>query len=328
MAALSAPITATVLVNPTPDVTASPFGTALCSDLQADIVFSSAVSGTTFSWVRDNVAAVTGAPANGTGNISAVLHNTTLANVTVTFTVTPSANGCVGAPITVLILVHPIPTANDPADQAVCNGSQTTPVTFTGNPVTTTYRWTNNNTSIGLGIQGIGTIPAFTAINNGTVPQVATITVTPRYNDPGTGNLCEGVPQTFTITVNPTPNAVATPATQTICSGAAITTIALTGNVANTTYNWVRDNTVGVTGIAANGAGNIAGTLTNTTGAPITVTFTITPTANGCPGAAITATVAGESYSYCRCDSGSANDLLRRCDYDHRIDGQCGQCYL
>ncbi|MBK8748268.1 MAG: hypothetical protein IPM04_10450 [Saprospiraceae bacterium] len=31
--------------------------------------------------------------------------------------------------------------------------------------------------------------------------------------------------------------------------------------------------------------------MTNTTNAPVTVTFTITPTANNCPGAAITATV-------------------------------------
>jgi hypothetical protein len=91
--------------------------------------------------------------------------------------------------------------------------------------------------------------------------------------------------------VNPTPNAIATPASQTICSATAITPIVLTSSVTGTTYNWTRNNTVAVTGIAASGSGNISGTLTNTTTAPVTVTFTITPTANGCPGTPITATV-------------------------------------
>ena len=93
------------------------------------------------------------------------------------------------------------------------------------------------------------------------------------------------------ITVNPTPNAVATPASQTICSAATITTIVITGSITGTTFNWTRDNTGTVTGIAGSGSGNISGTLTNTTSAPITVTFTIIPTANGCLGASITATV-------------------------------------
>ena len=73
------------------------------------------------------------------------------------------------------------------------------------------------------------------------------------------GGSCTGSPKTFTITVNPTPNAVATPSSQTICSGATITTIALTGNVVGTVYNWTRDNSGTVTGIAASGAGDISG---------------------------------------------------------------------
>ena len=42
-----------------------------------------------------------------------------------------------------------------------------------------------------------------------------------------TGSGCTGPSQTFTYTVNPTPDAVATPSSQAICSGATITTIAL-----------------------------------------------------------------------------------------------------
>jgi gliding motility-associated-like protein len=62
----------------------------------------------------------------------------------------------------------------------------------------TTYSWTNDNTSIGLAASGTGNLPAFNAINNGTTPVTANITVTPT-----SASGCAGTPQTFTITVNP-----------------------------------------------------------------------------------------------------------------------------
>jgi hypothetical protein len=102
---------------------------------------------------------------------------------------------------------------------------------------------------------------------------------------------CTGTPTSYTYTVNPTPTAVSTPVTDTICSGANITTKVLSSAVAGTTFSWSRNNTTTVTGIAASGTGNISGILNNTTAAPVTVTFTITPSANGCTGAPITATV-------------------------------------
>jgi gliding motility-associated-like protein len=45
------------------------------------------------------------------------------------------------------------------------------------------YQWVNNNPRIGLPASGAGNIPPFTAINNGTVPVVATITATAVPND-------------------------------------------------------------------------------------------------------------------------------------------------
>ncbi len=115
--------------------------------------------------------------------------------------------------------------------------------------------------------------------------------ITISYTLPVTPVICTGTPTSFTITVNPTPNAVAAPASQTICSGATIAPITITGAVSGTTFNWTRNNTATVTGIAASGSGNIAGSLTNTTNAPVVVSFTITPVANGCTGTSITANV-------------------------------------
>jgi hypothetical protein len=47
---------------------------------------------------------------------------------------------------------------------------------------------------------GIGSIAAFTATNNFSVPVVARITVTPFSNN------CQGLPISFSITIKPTPS--------------------------------------------------------------------------------------------------------------------------
>ncbi|MBK8556067.1 MAG: hypothetical protein IPL65_10015 [Lewinellaceae bacterium] len=279
---------ATVLVNPTPNAVATPAAQTICSgSALTTIALTGNTGGTLFNWTRDNTVPVTGIAASGAGNISGSLTNTTNAPITVTFTITPTANGCPGTPITATVLVNPTPNAvAAPASQTICSGAAITTIALSGNVAGTVYNWTRDNTVAVTGIAGSGAGNISGSLTNTTAaPITVTFTITP------TANGCPGAPITATVLVNPTPNAVATPAAQTICSGAAITTIALSGNVAGTVYNWTRDNTVAVTGIAGSGAGNISGSLTNTTAAPITVTFTITPTANGCPGAPITATV-------------------------------------
>jgi len=106
-----------------------------------------------------------------------------------------------------------------------------------------------------------------------------------------------------TVTGIANPTAVATPSSQTSCSGSPVTTIVLSGT--GTVYNWTRDNTATVTGIGASGSGNISGILTNTTAAPVTVTFTITPSYTNagvtCTGTPITATVTVNPALYFAC---------------------------
>ncbi len=200
---------------------------------------------------------------------------------------TAATTTCAGTPTTFTYTVNPTPNAiATPASQATCSGSAITTIALSGNVSGTTYNWTRDNTAsvTGIAASGSGNISG-TLTNTTSAPVTVTFTITP------TANGCTGTPITATVVVNPIPNAVATPVTQTVCTGTAITTIALTGNVSGTTYNWTRNNTTNVTGIAASGSGNISGTLTNTTTTQQTVTFTITPTANGCTGTAITATV-------------------------------------
>ena len=88
--------------------------------------------------------------------------------------------------------INPIPSVNDPADQTLCSGQQTTAVNFTGNGVVgTTFNWSNSNTAIGLAANGSGNIAAFTATAG-----TATLTVT------ATANSCNGNPQVFTFNIN------------------------------------------------------------------------------------------------------------------------------
>src|SRR6185369_46171 len=96
--------------------------------------------------------------------------------------------------------VNPTPVVTQPANQTLCNGANTTAVTFASTLAGTTYAWTNNTTSIGLAASGTGDIASFAAVNTGTTAVVATITVTPTFNG------CTGTPKTFTITVNPSAN--------------------------------------------------------------------------------------------------------------------------
>ena len=172
---------------------------------------------------------------------------------------------CTGSPKIFTYTVNPTPNAvATPASQTSCSGSAITTIALTGNVTGTVYNWVRDNSGTVTGIAATGAGDISGSLTNTTnVPVTVTFTITPSYTNAGT--TCTGVPITATVVVNPIPNAVATPASQTICSGSAITTIALTGNVTGTVYNWVRDNTGTVTGIAATGSGNIAGSLTNST---------------------------------------------------------------
>jgi gliding motility-associated-like protein len=187
-----------VQLKPIPTVV-QPANQTLCNGATTNaIAFAGAVSGTTYSWSNNNNTI--GLPGSGTGNIASFTAiNTTNAPVTATITVTPTAAGCAGLPQTFTITVNPTPTVVQPANQVLCNGATTNTITFAGAVSGTTYSWINSNTSIGLGANGNGNIPSFTAVNAGTTSVTATITVTP------TAAGCAGTAQSFYFVVQPRP---------------------------------------------------------------------------------------------------------------------------
>ncbi|HMT00399.1 MAG TPA: choice-of-anchor J domain-containing protein, partial [Saprospiraceae bacterium] len=89
---------------------------------------------------------------------------------------------------------------------------------------------------------------------------------------------------------DPLATVVVSPENQTVCSGDLIT-ISTTLSPITSTVSWTRDQTMAVTGLAASGSGPVSGSLTNTSGADVTVMFIFTPTFNGMPGVPDTAYV-------------------------------------
>jgi hypothetical protein len=263
-------------VNPTPTINATTDIT-LCNGATTSAAFTGAVSGTSYGWTNNTPAI--GLAATGTGSISTfAAGNTTSAPLIATVIATPSANGCSGVPDTFDITVNPTPNVTTVANQVVCNGAATNAVNFSGAVAGTAYAWSNNTTSINLAANGMGNIPPFNATNSSNTPVTATVTVIPSANG------CTGSQGVFDITVNPTPTVDAV-SNQSLCHGAMTNSVAYTGAVNGTVYNWTNNNPY--IGLATIGAGNIASFMGNNTGAtPVTATVTVTPVANNCTGTA------------------------------------------
>jgi gliding motility-associated-like protein len=95
----------------------------------------------------------------------------------------------------------------------------------------------------------------------------------------------------FYVSVKPSPT-VTVPGPISVCAGATVPATAFTSTPVGATYTWTNSNTA--IGLAASGTGNVPSFAgTNTTGADITSTITVTPTVAGnpCPGIPSTYTI-------------------------------------
>ncbi len=201
--------------------------------------------------------------------------NTGNTPVVATITVTPAANSCSGAAQTFTITVKPKATVSGYSDQVVCAGSPTAAINFTSNIPGATFAWINDNSATGFAASGTGAIPAITALNAGTTPEVSNITVRPSFDG------CVGDLQNFSVTVNPVPALTSGADAGRVCSGTAFN-YTPAANIAGTTFGWSRAAVTGISNAAATGTGNPAEVLVNTTGQPVEVTYVYTLTASGC----------------------------------------------
>lgn len=153
-------------------------------------------------------------------------------------------------------------TANAGNNISICQGQSTTLQGSGG----TIYSWSPGTSLNCTNCQNPVATPASTITYTLTVQNSAECTAS----------------NAITVTVNPVPLAIASPASQTLCSG-NITNIVLSSFTTGTTFAWTAVQS-GVSGAVNDSGSTITQTLTATGTSPGTATYTVTPTANGCSG--------------------------------------------
>ena len=102
------PVQVTVNVKPIPIFSAVPSQAPICSGDSTSIVLSPSLLGTTVSWTALQNG-VRGALPDSGNSISQLLETTGNAQGNAIYTIYPELNGCVGTPISVTVVVNPLP---------------------------------------------------------------------------------------------------------------------------------------------------------------------------------------------------------------------------
>ncbi|MBL7857635.1 MAG: PKD domain-containing protein, partial [Cyclobacteriaceae bacterium] len=281
--------TVTVRVYPVPDVQVSP--QTICSGALVNVPITSNVSGTTFTWSisTDNVS---GASAGSGSTISQVLSSFDGINSgSVTYTITPVANGCFGTPVDVIITVNPIPVMTNLATtlaQQICSEEALNfiPTSTIG---AATLSWTATYTSeiSAASVTSSGSGPITDApINISNVAGTITYEITPSLNS------CIGLPINLVVLVKPKPSAFAS--NTVICSGqnAVINIFPTPQNVSGTTFSWTATSPSGNVSGFSDGDGSVINQVLSTNDQFVgTVVYSITPWASNCEGPVTNVTV-------------------------------------
>ncbi len=304
----------TVTIDPEP-VLANTLNRTVCSDQPSALVLNT--NGTSVAAANYNITSVV-VPGGLTVVSAAVIpavgvadnylatdtyRNTTNAPLTVDYTVVPvSAAGCLGNPLVVKVNVNPEPVVAVVTPSACSDQVIGLSLTIVGTSVpATTYNITAVTIAPGLTpagtnamIPGNGVGAGYLANDIYTNPGNAPLTVD--YTAvPISSALCLGDPVVITVTINPEPvlsNALDRTVCSDIAGGVVLNTNGTSVPAAN--YNIISINISGgltaapgnvpiANGVAANYLANDV--FTNTTNAPLTVTYHVVPvSAGGCLG--------------------------------------------
>ncbi|WP_293787409.1 PKD-like domain-containing protein, partial [uncultured Pedobacter sp.] len=245
--------TFTITVYVVPTLTASATGTTICSSSAFSVTPNSNVNGTTYTWTA---ALITGTASGFSdqstavaGPISQTLSNTSGADATVRYTVTPIYNGCSGATFSFNVIVKTAISAPTASNQTFCeisNAKVANLVTTSGSNI----RWYNTLTG--------GTALAPTApLTNGNY-----------YASQTNANGCESDRAAITVSITATP--APTVSNQTFCE-VANATVANLVTTSGTNVKWYSTSTGGTA---------LASTTALTNG-----TYYASQTVNGCESA-------------------------------------------
>jgi hypothetical protein len=162
------------------------------------------------------------------------LQNPTIANASAAnagvYTLITTLGTCTATSTTTVVISAPPTLTANPTSETICSG-QATNITLTSNPVGAALSFSVNQTGVTGASAVNGTTIAQVLTATGATAGTATYTITPSI---GT---CVGSPISIPITVNPAPTVVATPTSESICSGQT-TGIDLTSNPVGSTFSW------------------------------------------------------------------------------------------
>jgi uncharacterized protein (TIGR02145 family) len=197
--------------------------------------------------------------------------------VSVNFTM---GTGCTSASPTVLnVNVKPMPSVTNAANSTICS-SVTTNISLLASLPLTTFTWTATGSSGNVQGQSNsgGPVISQTLINSGFNTETVDYSVTPSLNG------CDGSVAHYIVTVDPVSDAYFNPNGQTFCSGGT-SSISILSHVAGATFTWTGIGSSGnISGFGPGVTSSIAQALTNIGTGPGTVTYSISPSFNNCPG--------------------------------------------
>ena len=257
--------TVTVTVTPPPVANAGP-DRSVCPGVTSTLLGTPAVAGLTYAW-----SPATGLSSPTVAQPTVTLPNTTGTPIVLKYALTASSGvNCLSID-SVFVTVNPAAIANAGPTRATCAGVASIAL---GTPALPgyTYSW-----SPALGLNS-----TTAAQPTATLPNTTGTDITTTYTLTATSP--QGCTATSTVVLTVNPAAVATPGPGvSFCSGTVSAPLGGTA-VPGTTYSWSP-----TTGLSNPTILNPTVTGTNTTGAPVIVTYTLTATtANGC---VVTATV-------------------------------------
>ncbi|MCX6205126.1 MAG: gliding motility-associated C-terminal domain-containing protein [Bacteroidetes bacterium] len=239
--------------------------------------------GTLYSWSTPALSGSISGTGPGTlqSTVNQTLTNNTLSNQTATYTITPSAAGCIGPNFTGIVTVSPLGSSTIIANQitTACSNSGFA-VSPSGAPSGTQYTWSTPTYTPALsmtgGTSGTAQFSIYgTLVNNTVSAASATYTVTPILG------VCTGSNFSVTVTVN-NPAVLSSSLTPPAICNNSIFSYTPTSTTASTSFTWSRAIVAGISNTAATGTGNPNEILINTTSAPVSVTYLYTLTIGSC----------------------------------------------
>jgi RHS repeat-associated protein len=198
----TAQATSAVTVKTIPTVIAA--NQTICSGSNTSIVLTNNIASVTNTWTTvptnvtgaSNSSGISGSTSPFRYTLSQQLTASTNSNGNVVYTVTPSANGCTGTPITVTATVGPLPTVSASNQKIFSSVVTSIPISNPNSVSGTIFNWTSLATNATGASSGTGNNISQRLYNaDGVTDGSVKYTVTPRTS------ICQGTPIDVIVTI-------------------------------------------------------------------------------------------------------------------------------